>query len=82
MKPVAARRLNSKVGRIRQEFINILEKLTKSHNVLDQLKRLETEAENKFNAKARKALEQLDKKITKLMMSAENKCRKIYLQRQ
>ena len=40
---VTCRRLNSKVERIRQEYIDRLEEQMRNHNVLDRLQRLEPE---------------------------------------
>ena len=40
---VTCRRLNSKVERIRQEYIDRLEEQMRNHNILDRLQRLEPE---------------------------------------
>ena len=79
IKPPAARRLNSKVKRIRQKYIDRLEELFKKHRVLEKLIELEAGAEKEeLSTEAREALENLDKLITELMANAESKCRKKY----
>jgi len=79
IKPSAARRLNSKVKRIRQKYIDRLEEQFRKHKVLKRLAKLETEAEEeKLSEEARQALENLDRQITELMTCAESKCRKKY----
>ena len=75
---VTCRRLNSKVERIRQEYIDRLEEQMRNHNVLDRLQRLEPEEEGELGELAKKALLRLDKVITELMMGAEKKCHKLY----
>ena len=79
IKPAAGRRLNSKVKRIRQKYIDRLEEQFRKHKVLERLAKLEAEAEKEeLSADARRALELLDRQITELMTCAENKCRKKY----
>ena len=79
IKPPSARRLNSKIKRIRQKYIDRLEEQFRKHIILEKLNKLEAQAEKEeLSAKAREALENLDKLITGLMTSAENKCRKKY----
>ena len=57
VKKVMAYKLNYKISRIQQEYIDRLEALMKSHNILDRRRRLETEAEKEFGTKAKRALE-------------------------
>ena len=49
--------LNSKVERIRQEYIDRLEEQMRSHKVLDRLQRLQAEADGEFGEVSRKALD-------------------------
>ena len=57
IKPPVVRRLNSKVKRIRQKYINRLEEQFRKHRILERLTKLEAQAENKdLSAKAREAL--------------------------
>ena len=71
---VACRRLNSKVKRIRQEYIVRL----KRHKVMDRLQRLQEEADGDFEETSRTALYRLDQEITEMMLGEERKCRKLY----
>ena len=75
IKPAAARRLNSKVKRIRQKYIDRLEEQFGKHKVLERLAKLETEAEKEeLSVEAKQALENLDRQITELMTCAESNC--------
>ena len=57
IKPPVVRRLNSKVKRIRQKYIDRLEEQFLKHRILERLTKLEAQAENKdLSAKAREAL--------------------------
>ena len=77
IKPPSARRLNSKIKRIRQKYIDRLEEQFRKHRILEKLNELEAQAEKEeLSAEAREAMENLDKLITGLMTNAENKCRK------
>ena len=68
----ACRRLNSKVERIRQEYIDRLEEQMRSYKVLDRLQRLQADADGEFGEASRKTLEdQLDKEIAAMMMGGE-----------
>ena len=79
IKPPAARRLNSKVKRIRQKYIDRLEEQFRRHRVLEKLTELEVQAKKEeLSTEAKEALEKLDILITALMTNAENKCRKKY----
>ena len=74
----ACRRLNSKVERIRQEYIDRLEEQMRNHKVLDRLQCLQEEADGEFGEISRRTLNRLDQEITEMMSGAERKCRKLY----
>ena len=79
IKPQAARRLNAKVKRMRQKYIDTLEEAFQKHRVLDKIKRLETETQNgELSTEARAALNKIDKQITELMTCAEKRCRMLF----
>ena len=79
IKPAAGRRLNSKVKRICQKYIDRLEEQFRKHKVLERLAKLEAEADKEeLSAEARQALKNLDRQITELMTCAESKCHKKY----
>ena len=64
--PPDARRLNCKIERIRSKYIKDLEEKFERHNILERLE------------EAAVALEKIDLEMTRLMLSAEKKCRKLY----
>ena len=75
--PVKARKLNSKVGRIRQKYVDKLEELFKQHNIYRRLLELEKKASFPASKEVKETLEQLDQLVVELMLLSERKCRKI-----
>ena len=75
--PPKARRLNSKVKKIRQEYINRLENSFRAHGIYETLVRLEAKATYPVSEEVATALEKLDVLMTQLMLQAEKKCRKL-----
>jgi hypothetical protein len=75
--PVKARKLNSKVGRIRQKYVDKLEELFKQHNIYRRLLEIEQKASFPASKEVKGTLEQLDQLIVELMLLSEQKCRKI-----
>ena len=75
--PPPARRLNSKVKKIRQEYINRLENSFRKHGIYEKLLVLESRATYPVTEEVAKALEALDVLVTELMLHAEKKCRKL-----
>ena len=75
---VACRRLNSKVKRIKQEYIDRLEEQMRRHKVIGRIQRLQEEADGEFGETSRKTLNRLDQEITEMMLGAEKKCHKLY----
>ena len=75
--PVKARKLNSKVGRIRQKYVDKLEELFKQHNIYRRLLELEKKASFPASEEVKETLEQLDQLVVELMLLSERKCRKI-----
>ena len=73
-----ARKLNSKVEKIREAYIDRLEGLFDEHQVLKKLEAIAAVAEHPLAEEAQAALERLDTIMTDLMKAAENKCRKYY----
>ena len=45
---------------------------------MDRLQRLQEEADGEFGETSRKTLNQLDQRMTEMMLGAEKKCRKLY----
>ena len=76
--PPDGRRLNCKIERIRTRYIEDLEAKFERHNILERLKKISKEASYPISAEAAEALEKIDLEVTKLMLSAEKKCRKMY----
>merc|ERR1712197_219844 len=70
--PVKARKLNTKVGRIRKKDI---EEKFKYHGIYQKLKALEDVASFPATEEVKGALEAVDKLMTELMASAEANCR-------
>ena len=50
----------------------------KRHNILERLKKILKEASFPVSEEAAEALEKIDLEMTRLMLSAEKKCRKLY----
>ena len=73
---LAARRLNSKVDRIRIPYVEKLEALFKEYNIFERLQALSTNADHPASADARAALEALNNQFEDFMLSAEKGCRK------
>ena len=82
IKPTAARRLNFKIRRIRQNYIVKLEEEFRKHRILERLATLEEKlmrkADENFSKHAKETLEKLDSHITALMTHAEKQCRMLY----
>ena len=76
--PPRARRLSAKIPRIREEYIKLLEKSFEQHGIFDRLVKLSNETESSVSLQAKSALNELDKLMTRLMLEAEKKCRKVY----
>ena len=72
------RRLNSKVERIRQEYMDRFEEQMQNHKVLDRLQRLQEEADGEFGDTSRRTLNRLDQEMTEMISGTERKCRKLY----
>ena len=60
----ACRRLNSKVQRIRQEYIDRLDEQMGNHKVLDRLQCLQEEADGKLEETSRRTLNRVEQEIT------------------
>ena len=78
-----ARRLNSQSEKSCGEYIRRLEASLEEHKVYDRLLELAGEKEPQSVAdfvaeEAEDVLEELDQLMTKLMLDAEKKCRKLY----
>ena len=65
--------MNSKIKRIRQNYITKLEDEFSKHRILEKLATLEEKAHENFSAHAKETLEKLDLLITALMTHAEKK---------
>lgn len=78
--PPAARRLNSKVKRVRRDYNSKLEQLFKSHNIYERLVEIERDASFPIASEAKAALEALDRTVSELMHTAEKGCRKLRAQ--
>ena len=57
IKPTAARRLNSKIKRIRQNYIAKLEEEFSKHRILEKLATLEEKAHENFSTHAKETIE-------------------------
>ena len=78
IKTTAARWLNSKVKRIRENYIVKLEEEFLKHRILERLATLVEKADENFSKHAKETLEKLDTHITALMTHAEKQCRMLY----
>ena len=76
--PVKARRLNSKVQRIRDSYIKSLEEAFKKGDILSKLERIQKDATFPASAEVTTALERIDNEMEAMMLKAEKSCRKIY----
>ena len=76
----AARRLNSKIERIRSKYIKDLEEKFRRYQILERLQKIAADAAFPASREAVEALEKIDKEMTKLMLRAEKGCRKLYAQ--
>ena len=74
--PHKARRLTSKVARIRQAYIDDVERKFKAHGVYEKLKKIEARASCPASAEVTVALQSIDDVIVRIMKSAEKRCRK------
>ncbi|KAL7536732.1 hypothetical protein ACHAXR_007366 [Thalassiosira sp. AJA248-18] len=72
-------RLNSKVGRIRDAYIERLEGAFKEHGIYEKLLSLQASASYPASAEAEAALKGIDKLMTSLMLEVEKKCQKLNL---
>ena len=75
--PVQACRLNSKVTRIREAYIDKLEVLYQEHGVWDKLEGLEKSADFPVTREAAWALENLDQLTVQIMLGAEKRCHRL-----
>ncbi|EJK50414.1 hypothetical protein THAOC_30619, partial [Thalassiosira oceanica] len=66
--PVKARRLNSKVQRIRDSYITSLEEAFKKGDILSRLKRIEKDATFPASAEVTTALERIDNEMEVMML--------------
>ena len=73
-----ARRLNSKIDRIREPYIETLENSFKKAQVLERLREIKRTATYPLNKEAAAALEKIDKEMEGYMLHAKKKCRKFY----
>ena len=78
IKQTAARRLNSKIKQIRQNYIVKLKEEFHTHRILERLSTLEEKADENISKHAEDALEKIDSHITTLMTHAEKQCRMMY----
>ena len=69
--PPAARRLNSKVDRIRIPYVEKLEALFKEHNILERLQALSIKVDHPVSADVSAPQEALDNQYEEFMLSAE-----------
>ena len=76
--PVKARRLNSKVKRIRDSYIQSLEEAFKKGEILSRLRSLEKDATFPASEEVASALERIDNEMENHMLMAERSCRKLY----
>ena len=76
--PVKARRLNSKVPRIRESYIKSLEEAFQKRDILSRLQRLEKDASFPASADVKEALERIDNEMEEMMLASEKSCRKLY----
>ena len=76
--PVKARRLNSKVQRIRDSYIQSLEKAFQKGHILSRLESLQKDATFPASAEVAKALERIDNEMEEMMLASEKSCRKLY----
>ena len=76
--PPRAQRLSAKIPQIREEYIKLLEQCFEQHGVFKILVKLSNEAEFPISLEAERALNKLDQLMTRLMLEAEKKCRKVY----
>ena len=76
--PHQARRLTSKVERIRDKYIKDLEEKFKKHDILGKLQAIADMVNSPLAYDAEEALEKLDRQMTALMLKAEKNCRKLY----
>ena len=77
--PPAARRLNSRVDRIRVPYVKKIKALFKDHNILERLQTIYAPTDDPATEDARTALEALDNQMEDFMLSAEKGCRKFGL---
>ena len=76
--PPRARKLNAKVPRIWDEYIKLLERSLEQHGVYKRLVKLAAAGDFPIACEAKQALKKLDQLVIRLMLDAEDKCRKLY----
>jgi len=76
--PSKARRLNSKVPRIRDKYIEILEGKVKEGGILNRLRKIDEDSSFPASTETTAALEKIDRQLESMMLSAEKSCRKKY----
>ena len=75
--PVQARRLNSKVTRIRDGYNDKLDELYDEHGVWERLEALAKRVNFHASKEAARALENMDCLTTSLMLCAKKRCQKL-----
>ena len=76
--PVTARRLNSKVARIRDNYTKRLEESFRKNNIIPRLQRIEKDVTFPASENVEMELERIDQEMEEMMLSAERSCRKLY----
>ena len=76
--PPKARRLNSKIDRVRNTYIKDLEEMVERHGMYGRLQDLSRDATFPATEEVRQALERFDRQLTALMKTAEKRCRKLF----
>ena len=73
-----ARRLNSKVPRIRDEYVKNLEEAFQKGSILERLQKVQQDASFPASAEVSEALERIDREMENMMLASEKSCRKMY----
>ena len=73
-----ARRLNSKIDRVREAYIDRLEASFKESRILERLREIKRTATYPLSKEAAEALEKIDREMEAHMLHTEKKCRKFY----
>jgi len=77
--PLKARRLNSKIPRLRNAYNNRLEDLCSEHRILPKIQQLQQEATYPATWAEKDAMEKLDNVLEQFMTNSEQKCRHFYI---